>query len=94
MDIIDIDDKDIHDFRKEKCRWGWNCLDLELTDNTRGKQKARMVGIGKGIKQDEYIFFTHGKWDVLWKIMWISYKKNPSDMFSADLKYAGIPVEE
>lgn len=98
MDTIDIDYKDIHDFRKEECRWGWNCLDFEITDRTSGKQEARMVGIGRGIKQGQYIMFTHktsyGTLPVGWKIIWISYKKDPSDMFSADLKYAGIPVEE
>lgn len=93
IETQEINDKDVHDFRKDKCRWGWNGLDFEIINKIKGKQTAKMKGIGRGIKQGQYILSTHGKQDVIWKITWIAYNRNPSDMFSADLKYAGIPAE-
>lgn len=89
---MQVDDDKIHDFRKDKLGWGWNGINFKIIDEAPGKQKAEMLGIGKGIHKDEYIFMQNGGTEILWHIDDIEYHKNPPDMFDVKLTYAGVPA--
>lgn len=71
----------IHDFRLHKLRWGWNGLSLDRLPN----KKARMIGIGVGLKKGDFIAVNYGKEDVAHLIESIEYESNPKDMFAAIL---------
>ncbi len=90
---MEVNDKDIHDFRPEALKWGWNGLRFKITDNTLGEQKAEMNGINGNVRMNkyQYVLLAHGKQEVLWLIDDIKYERNPKDMFDAKLSYAGVP---
>ena len=71
----------IHDFRPQKLGWGWNGLTFQQTKD----KKAKMLGIGKGLKAGDYIAVRNGDDDIAHKIESIKYKTNPEDMFEAIL---------
>ena len=89
---MEISDDKIHDFRKGKLTWGWNGLSFSMVNETPGNQTAEMCGLGKGIKEGDFIYSSHGDMDIIWLIDRISYHQNPRDMFDANLSYMGVPA--
>jgi hypothetical protein len=67
-----------HDFRPSKTGWGWNALCWKQTDTA-----LEMQGIGKGLKEGDFVCVKDGEDDVLMQIEEIAYDSNPPDMFVA-----------
>lgn len=76
----------IHDFRPKRLCWGWNGLDFRVNND---KKTATMLGIGRGIKAGDHIALTQGEKDYAYLVESIEYKRDPSDMFEANLKIVG-----
>ena len=87
---MEVDDSKIHDFTKDQLKWGWNGLDFKLIDKSTGNQKAEMLGIGRGIKQRDYITMNHDDDITCWLVDEIKYKNNPADLFKAKLTFIGV----
>lgn len=82
-----------HDYTKSNRGWGH---DITIKPDETG-HSIEAMGWGRGLKKYDYILLSNGDQATRYQISTISYCKDPTDMFSADLKFApraGFPVEE
>lgn len=71
----------VHDFRKDKLKWGWNGLSFIVA---KDKKTATMTGIGIGLEVGHFIAMDDNG-VVGFKIIDVKYDSNPKDMFTAVL---------
>jgi hypothetical protein len=71
-----------HDYSK-RC-WGH---DYTFTPTDGGK-KASMMGWGNGIESGDFLILQNGEGTTRYKVKSIEYKRDPSDMWSAQVEFA------
>jgi len=77
----------IHDYRSRY--WGH---DYVWTPRKEG-QEGTLMGWGKGIEKGDYIIFGEAQ-GARYKVIKICYYRDPSDMFSAELKFFPRTAEQ
>jgi len=71
-----------HDYTKRY--WGHDYTFDPIDDG----KKARMMGWGRGIKKGDYLIFQNGKGTTRYQVKKIEYKRDPNDMWFADVEFA------
>ena len=81
-----------HDFVDKS--WGHNVSISRIID---GGKKMKVFGWCRGIKEGDILYlrnYDDGVWFSAYEVVEIDYYRNPSDMFSAKLKWKEMEIKE